>query len=147
MPRNYRQRAALPLLERITAKINVDGVCWEWTGAKNKYGYGAIQRGRRTGVVRVHRALWEELVGPVPDGLELDHLCRNRACCNPDHLEPVTRQVNVDRGSRAAGRPRRTHCTHGHPLTPDNTRPSGACRQCANNRNREYRARNTRSPR
>lgn len=146
MPRSYKTRGVVPLLDRITTKLDVRGVCWEWTGAPNRGGYGVVQRGRRSGVVIAHRALWEELVGPIPDDHDLDHRCRNRRCCNPDHLEPVTRQVNVDRGSRAAGRPRRTHCIHGHQLTPDNTRPDRTCRTCANQRSREYRAHQTRSP-
>lgn len=92
-----------PLLDRILRRVEV-GDCWTWLGAKTGAGYGAIGAGRRTGgTVYVHRATYLLLVGPIPTGLELDHLCRNRACCNPDHLEPVTRQTNVDRGARRKG--------------------------------------------
>ena len=84
------------------------GDCWTWTRAKVD-GYGQV-RDPDAGRVQVHRALWEILVGLVPEGLELDHLCRNRACANPDHLEPVTRSENVRRGR--AGR--RRFCLRGH---------------------------------
>lgn len=72
------------------------GDCWEWTRGRDGNGYG---RARADGkMVYVHRQVWTELVGPIPAGLELDHLCRNPACCNPDHLEPVTHRENIRRG-------------------------------------------------
>lgn len=75
--------------------------------------------GRRRAVL-AHRLAYEILVGPVPAGLTLDHLCRNRACMNPAHLEPVTMRANVLRGEAPAARQaRRTHCRHGHPLIPE----------------------------
>lgn len=90
-----------PLEERVFSRIDADGPCWLWTGALNRKGYGVIQRGDRDmGTALVHRVVWELLVGLVPLGLDLDHLCRVRACCNPDHLEPVTRAVNTARGAR-----------------------------------------------
>lgn len=138
-------RAAKPIEERLFPKVDATGICWLWTGAKNRGGYGVINRGRRFGTVVVHRAVWELLVGPIPEGTELDHVCRVRACCNPDHLEPVTRAVNVARGSQRAGAPRKTHCKSGHRFTPENTLPNGdhgrACRECVNAANRRYRAR------
>jgi hypothetical protein len=73
-----------------------DTECWEWTAARKNGGYGSFAIGR--GNVYAHRFAYEMLVGPIPGGLELDHLCRNRGCANPDHLEPVTRQINVLRG-------------------------------------------------
>jgi HNH endonuclease len=110
-------RRTTPLLDRLIARIDAEGPCWEWTGAiSSSTGYGAIGRGRRgEGSVTTHQAMWEQLIGPVPDGLELDHLCRNRSCCNPDHLQPVTRIVNVARGARRPGyRDHITRCSRGH---------------------------------
>lgn len=138
-------RQARPFEERLFAKVDAAGPCWLWTAAKNRGGYGVINRGRREGVAIVHRAVWELLVGPIPEGTELDHVCRIRACCNPDHLEPVTRAVNVARGARRAGAQRKTHCKNNHRFTPENTLPNGprgrACRKCMNAANRRYRAR------
>lgn len=138
-------RAVKPIEERLFSKVDATGICWLWTGATNRGGYGAISKGRREGAAIVHRVVWELLVGPIPEGADLDHLCRVRACCNPDHLEPVTRAVNVARGSRRAGAPRRTHCKRGHAFTPENTIPNGlngrACRTCTNEAKRRHRAR------
>ncbi len=138
-------RAATPLAERLFPRVDADGICWLWTGARNRGGYGVISRGRRDGAVIVHRAVWELLVGPIPEGADLDHLCRVRACCNPDHLEPVTRAVNVARGARRAGVERGTSCRRGHPFTPENTittsRQRRACRTCKTETQRRYRIR------
>jgi hypothetical protein len=73
--------------------------CWEWKGAKDGDGYGHL--GVAGSVVGAHRYAYELLVGPIPEGLHLDHLCRNRPCVNPDHLEPVTQAVNVGRANKA----------------------------------------------
>lgn len=113
--------------------------CTVWPGRKATEGYGVLE-GRPA-----HRVLWERANGPVPDGLELDHLCRNRACVNLAHLEPVTHQVNMYR-SKQRWRDR-THCNRGHLITPENTYidPTGPryCRQCRreNDRRREPRVR------
>lgn len=125
-----------PMIDRILARIQlIPTGCWEWTGAK-ALGYGVIGRGRRNdGTVQVHRALWEWLCGPVPSGMQLDHLCRNRACCNPNHLEVVTQRENILRGdSTAAQHARKTHCIHGHLFDETNTyfdrRGRRTCRTC-----------------
>lgn len=112
-----------------------DDDCWEWTGRKQTAGYGQTFVGGR-GVV-VHRLAYEHLVGPIPDGLVLDHLCRNRTCVNPAHLEPVSNKDNILRGvGPSAINARKTHCRRGHEFTPENTyrRPSAPqkrhCRIC-----------------
>jgi len=88
--------------------------CWVWTGAKSPGGYGVFRNERGTNSV-AHRFSYTTMIGAVPDGLDLDHLCRNRACVNPAHLEPVTRAENLRRGVRP---PRRTapkpECKFGH---------------------------------
>lgn len=91
-----RRLQEVPFEVRLAASIEVAD-CWEWTKYKDK-GYGQIRLPDR--LVLAHRWVWENLVGPIPDRLVLDHLCRNRPCVNPDHLEQVTQQVNVLRGFR-----------------------------------------------
>jgi hypothetical protein len=107
-----------------------DTPCWIWQGVKED-GYGRINR---EGFRRAHTLYYVKAKGPIPDGMQLDHLCRARACVNPDHLEPVTQTVNVRRGVEARGKP--THCKHGHEFTPENTivRRDGSwrCRMCDN---------------
>lgn len=122
----------IPESVRFESKISVDEAtgCWNWI-ARLTRGYGSFSRGRRH--VYAHRYAWERANGPIPDGLHLDHLCRNTRCCNPDHLEPVTPRVNVLRGeSPSAVVVRTNHCKRGHEFTPDNTylRPDGGGRQC-----------------
>lgn len=128
--------------------VRVDD-CWEWTGYKIPAGYGRMRYHGKE--VLLHRLLFAWAVAPIPDGrdadfLQLDHLCRNRAYCNPAHLELVTCAENIRRGIRRYG-PRgpnshygprkhipKTHCPHGHPYDGDNVvmRPSGTrvCREC-----------------
>ena len=115
---------------RFFDKVDGAGDCWVWLGAVNDRGYGEFSiRSRR---VKAHRWAYEYLRSEIPDGLELDHLCRNRACVNPWHLEPVDHRENVVRAYGA--RPPRTACSNGHALTAENTivRRSGyrECRTC-----------------
>ena len=104
--------------------------CWIWTGALTPTGYPQICDGRR--VIRAHRWAFERFVGPIPEGLVIDHKCRVRNCVNPDHLEPVTNRENVVRGNSA--RPVRAECNKGHEFTEQNTyiNPKGRreCRKC-----------------
>lgn len=124
--------------------LDPDTNCWLWRRAITHDGYGMVSG---DGVSMVaHRAAFICLVGPIPEGMTLDHLCRNRACVNPDHLEPVPFRENVLRGtSFSAVNARKTECSDGHPLTGDNLyiRPNGArqCRQCNANAAARYRAR------
>jgi hypothetical protein len=130
-----------PLMSRV--EVDESG-CWVWTGARianEKYPYGVVtQGGKRRGA---HRVFYERFIGPIPDGLVLDHLCENPPCVNPAHLEPVTNSVNLDRGNPPNVVHReKTHCIHGHEFTPENTyRWKGlrSCRTCAARRNRERR--------
>lgn len=97
-------------------------------------------------VVRAHRLVYELLVGPIPDGLQLDHLCRNRGCVRPDHLEPVTRRTNILRGTGpSAIHARKTQCPHGHPYDRTVTRRGTTERRCSTCENARGRARYHRS--
>lgn len=125
--------AALPpkLLKNIAFEPNTG--CWLWSGYLASNGYGRFHRRA------AHRLVYEAVSGPIPAGLDLDHLCRVRQCVNPEHLEPVTRSENLRRGSGAKmlGRMHRskTHCPSGHEYNDDNTyvgkRGSRSCRECA----------------
>lgn len=133
--------------ERFWDKVDVQpGICWEWQACLLRNGHGQFNReGRRP--VMAHRWAWEHLVGPIPDGLVLDHLCRNPRCVNPAHLEPVTPGTNTLRGYGAAAlNARKTHCKNGHAFTPENTGlHSGGlgrrCRACSAEQSRNARAR------
>ncbi len=113
----------LPVEPRIHEYSETDeNGCWVWTAAKTaEDGYGKLSvEGTLT---PAHRASYEVFVGPIPDGLDIDHLCRNRSCVNPEHLEPVTRRENLLRGQTlAAENAARTHCKRGHEFTDENTR-------------------------
>jgi len=107
--------------------------CWEWIGAKFRGGYGRFNYIGRS--ISAHRFAYEMAFGPIPDGFHIDHVCRNRGCVNPYHLDCVLPIVNWERGMAPSALIRQqTHCKNGHELTPDNTymRSDGRrCRQCA----------------
>lgn len=110
--------------------------CWLWQACIQRDGYGQFAVGRRR--VLSHRLAYTTLVGPISAGLEIDHLCRVRECCNPTHLEPVTRQVNVDRGNSGLHNAVKTHCPKGHAYDGANLwmthtergTPKRVCRAC-----------------
>lgn len=133
-------------VERFFSYVDATGDCWEWTGGRGTNGYGGFNFvDPATGKHRrrlAHRAAWEILVGLIPPSLVMDHLCRNRACVNPDHLEPVTQRVNNLRGfSLSAANARKTHCKNGHPLMPGNLwknqNGQRICRACQIERRRQ----------
>ena len=111
------------LTRRLYDKFLIGDGCWEWTASLNDSGYGQVAWQGKP--LRAHRVVYEWLVGPIPEGMTLDHLCRNRKCVRPDHLEPVTRGENVRRGIAAEKTRERaqalTHCKRGHEFTEENT--------------------------
>jgi hypothetical protein len=123
-----------PAAERFWVKVQKSDGCWTWTGATQAGGYGRfmVASNPRT-LVLAHRYSYEQLVGPIEGDLTIDHLCRNRSCVNPAHLEPVTREENALRANRNVGK---THCDRGHEFTEANTyrapsRPAvRGCREC-----------------
>jgi len=139
-----------PIEERFWKLVDVgvrSGECWNYTGATWKgYGQFGVKVGDKWKTMKAHRVSYELLVGPIPEGLQLDHLCRNPRCVNPTHLEPVTNRTNGLRGtSFAAKHAVKTHCNYGHKFTPENTMMSTSphgwpwreCRKCSGDRLRE----------
>lgn len=119
--------------ERFIAKVHIKPGCWLWEGAISSSGYGNFGIWPKT--ASAHRFAYESFVGPVPAGLELDHLCRTPLCCNPNHLEPVTRRENTIRGTAPpALNAVKSECLRGHAFVPENTyldRNGGrSCLQC-----------------
>jgi hypothetical protein len=126
-------RPPKPPLERFERQLRASqSGCVEWTGRIDRYGYGQFRPGGRdTSHCGAHRWSYEHFVGQIQPGTHIDHLCRNRKCVNPWHLELVTPRENVMRGlGPAAVNARKTHCIHGHPLTPDNIYTSSGMRTC-----------------
>ena len=137
-------RTAPSILERFWSKVDKTETCWLWVGYTKPNGYGSFNP-TRDQAAYAHRYAYELANGPIPDGLQVDHLCHDpaecqaatecphRRCVNPAHLEAVTPRVNNLRsGNFAAKRSRQTHCVNGHEFTPENTyiKPNG-CRNCA----------------
>ena len=134
-----------PLERRIAERIVVedhDGWdCWIWQGRKTHNGYARFSFASRD--QGVYNLMYEILIGPIPEGLELDHLCKRPACVNPFHCEPVTHRENLMRGNGpTAVNARKTHCIHGHRLTAENLLPDSRgkreCRACNLKRANEY---------
>lgn len=124
------------------SRVIIRDGCWLWTGARNAKGYGSISNGNGSSDL-VHRVSYSRLIGPIPNGLQIDHLCMVPACCNPAHLEAVTGAENIRRRYASM-----THCKSGHELSAANTnihrRSNGVttreCRTCHRERMREWRA-------
>lgn len=119
-------------LESFWKRVDKTGECWNWTGYVIKSGYGQIATRKRptaSGTRLAHRVAYELEVGPIAEGMHLDHLCRNKICVNPEHLEPVYPEENVRRGLHGI---LRTHCLYGHELTDENTiyDEKTNCRRC-----------------
>lgn len=120
--------------------LDIETGCWLWLGSLNKYGYGQFLFNNKT--LKAHRFSYEYHIGPIPDGLVIDHLCRVPECVNPNHLEAVTQQENVQRG---IGNPNKnkTHCKNGHEFTDENTyvdkNGSRYCRECKREWSKKYR--------
>lgn len=129
-------------MKRFWSKVSLDlpTECWEWSAYRHRgYGIFALSFGRN---VRAHVYAYQQLVGPIPKGLELDHLCRNKPCVNPLHLQPVTHAVNVSRGDAGAYLAARTHCPKGHAYDEKNTFVCAGrrrCRRCAREKRRAER--------
>lgn len=132
--------------ERFWEKVTVRGPseCWPWLASRMSVGYGQFFDGQR--LVGAHRFAYEDRVGPIPVGMEIDHQCHSadekcrggigcphRLCVNPAHLEPVTHRLNQARGrTLAAANLSKTHCPKGHPYDARNKEGTRFCRQCRN---------------
>ena len=127
---------------RMAAKVRLGaGGCWEWTGVRQTDGYAKVKWRKR--MVSAHRVTYELLVGSIPEGLEIDHLCSVRHCVNPAHMEPVTHRENVRRTNlrRFGASSLPGACVHGHVLSKVGVRRSGQCAECDREAGRRYRAR------
>lgn len=127
-------------LYRFYDKFTMGDDCWIWTGASSR-GYGHFWLDGK--LVKAHRASYEEFVGPIPKGLEVDHLCRVTKCIRPTHLEPVTPQENVNRSNIGAFFAAKTHCPQNHEYAGDNLKfnsnGSRRCRECSRESSRKSR--------
>lgn len=150
MPKGVYKRKFVPIEERFWRYIERDAKtgCWLWTGALS-LGYGQISDPVAPGKskpVRAYALSYRMHKGDVPAGLELDHLCRNRRCCNPDHLEPVTHQENMRRSPIVGRHPNPpTTCKNGHPFSAHNGKHR-ICHTCLRDATRRYRQKQKEAP-
>ncbi len=148
-----KRRKMRPVEDRVWEKVNKNGPipifrpqlgnCWVWTRSLNSHGYAeTVVDGK---CISIHALTYKWEYGEIPFGYQHDHLCRNRACVRPSHIEPVTVRENILRGiGPCAENARKTHCAHGHEYNEENTIhvPNGRdCRVCARERTRQYNVR------
>ena len=141
IPNRYHPRPLLSMEQRAWKRVDIRDGCWQWRGATNG-SYGIVYRGGadKRPTTMAHRVIHTSLLGPIPTGMTLDHLCLNTRCVRPDHLEPVSLAVNVLRGSGWGARnARKTHCPRGHML-PSPRHGKRECFVCVSER-RQRRAR------
>lgn len=143
---NHNAKTVAPFIRFQRNILIKDNGCWIWQGAKLGKGYGCFHVGGKR--VYTHRFAYEYFIGPIPRGLELDHLCRNRDCVNPWHLEPVAHAVNIQRGDNyrsGSFQRNKTHCPQGHPYNEENTiyrsanRVNRHCRICSKEASKKWR--------
>jgi hypothetical protein len=139
-------RLSLADLARFWSRVTFTEGCWTWPrNPESTARYGSFCVGGQ--ILRAHRVAYMVTVGPIPDGLVLDHLCRNTFCVRPDHLEAVTQGENVRRGNVGDNSRNKTHCPQGHEFSEENTmrttgrHPQRRCRTCDRDRSREYQRR------
>lgn len=136
---NVNRRTYKTVVDQIKSNILIDqNGCWVWQKNLNKDGYAHMFHQKKT--LRVHRVSYKIFKGPIPSGLDIDHLCRNQRCVNPDHLEAVTTKENIRRSSAPGGRlyKTKTHCKNVHPRTMDESGQRGFCHPCRKAKYKRY---------
>lgn len=148
-PTAVRRAVGLTASERFWQYVSKGETCWLWTGATSKgYGLFAVQAAGRRVTMQAHRFAYMDVVGPIPEGMQLDHECMVRACVRPDHLQVVDNRTNAMLGNGISRcHADQTECIHGHAFTPENTyvKPDGgrqckACRRATDRKRRPPRA-------
>ena len=126
-------------MDRFLSKVEKTDTCWVWNAARNEFGYGYFFNKK---MVRSHRFSYELHKGKIPEDKEIDHICKNRRCVNPEHLEAVTRRENIRRSDNFISKEMNvTHCPHGHEYNEENTylnKNKRYCRICRYERNKIY---------